>query len=87
MPITSLAQPNAEVRPRGENINWGCSLVLDDALPLSISIDIISLSNVESVSTGIHSDTGLDGEVDIAYLFFSCFGLEVKSVSEFISPE
>ena len=51
-----------------------------------MSIDIISLSNVEGVSIVIPSDIGLDGELDIAFLHFSCLGLDVKSVFECISP-
>ena len=86
MPLTSLAQPNTEVRPRDDDINWVCCLVLDDYLPLSVSIEIISLTNVQNVSTTIHSDTSLDGEAEIVYLIFSCFGLEVKSVAERFSP-
>ena len=51
-----------------------------------MSIDIISLSNVEDVPLVILSDIGLDGELDIAFLHFSCLGLVLKSVFECISP-
>ena len=60
--------------------------MLDDATPFCVSTDIISLSNVEDISIGTQSDIGLDGELDIAFLLFSCLGLGVKSVSECISP-
>ena len=51
--------------------------MLHDAPPLCVSI------NVHIV---IPFDTGLDGEVDITFLFFTCFELGVKSVSECMNP-
>ena len=52
-----------------------------------VSIDIISLSKFEAAPIVIPSDIGLDGELDLAFLLFSCLGLGVKSVSECISPD
>ena len=49
-------------------------------------IDIISLSNGKVVPIVIPSDIGLIGEVDAAFLPSSCFGLGVKSVSQFANP-
>ena len=45
----------------------------------------ISLS-IQSAPIVISSDIGLDGKLDIAFLFFSRLGLGVKSVPECISP-
>ena len=60
--------------------------MLDEA-PLScVPTDIIRLSNVEDVPIFIPSDIRLDGELDIAFLLFSCLGLGLKSVSKCISP-
>ena len=60
--------------------------MLDDTPPFRVSTDIISLSNVEDIAIVIQSDIGLDGELDFAFLLFSCLGLGVESVSECISP-
>ena len=56
--------------------------MMDDAPPFCVPIDIIRLSNVGDVPIVILSDIGLGGELDIAFMFFCCFGLEVKSVSD-----
>ena len=50
-----------------DDAHRGYSPVLDDALPFRVPIDIISLSNIEDVPI-IPCDTGLDGELDIAFL-------------------
>ena len=70
------------MRSRDGDANRGCSLVVDDAPPLCVSIDIISLSDVEDAPIVSPSDNSLDGQVDIAFLFISCLGLGVKSMSE-----
>ena len=67
------------MRSRDDDANRGCILVLDDAPPLCVSIDIISLSDVEDAPIVSPSD---NGQVDIAFFFISCLGLEVKSMSE-----
>ena len=56
--------------------------MLDDAPPFCVPIDIINLSKVEDIPIVNPSDIGLDGELGIALLWFSCFELGVKSVSE-----
>ena len=60
--------------------------MLDDTPPFGVPIDIISLSNAEDAPIVIPFDIGLDGELDIAFLFFSRLGLGVISFSECISP-
>ena len=60
--------------------------MLDDAPPFCVPVDNIRLSIVEDVPIVIPSDIGLGGELDIAFLFFSCFGLAKKIVSESTSP-
>ena len=45
--------------------------MLDEAPPLCVHIDIISLSIFDDVPIVIPSDTDLDDEMDIAFLFFS----------------
>ena len=49
--------------------------MLDDAPSFSVPIDIISLYNVDDVPIVIPSFISLDGELDIAFMFFSCFKL------------
>ena len=60
--------------------------MLDEAPPLCVHIDIISLSIFDDVPIVFPSDTDVGGEVDIAFLIFSCFGLRVKFISKCISP-
>ena len=81
------AVPSTGVRPRDGDVNWGCSLVLDDAPLLCVPIDIISLSNVEDAPINIPSDIGLVGESDNAFLLFSCLGLGVKSIPSAPAPD
>ena len=87
MSTTSPAVPSTGVKPRDDDVNWGCCLVLDDAPPFCVPIDIIILSKVEVAPIVIPSDIGLSGELDNAFLPFSYLGLGVKSISECTSPE
>ena len=62
--------------------------MLYDAPPFCVPVDNLSNSNVEDVPIVfvIPSDIGLAGELELAFLFFSCFGLVKKIESEFTNP-
>ena len=84
MSLISSAAPLAGVRPREDEVNCGCSLVLYDSPPFCLPIDIIKLSNVEDVLTIIPSDMSLVGEVDNAFLLMLFLGHGVKSTSRWV---
>ena len=81
MSLIAPAAPDTGVRPREIDVDWDCRLVLDDAPPFCVPIDIINLSNDEDSPTVIPSDTGLVGELDNAFLHLSCLGHGVKSIT------
>ena len=74
----SPVAPNDGVSPRENEVNCGCSLVLDYAPPFCLLIDVINLSKVDDAPIVIPSDMGLVGEADDAFLLISFLGHGVK---------
>ena len=77
----SPVAPNDGVSPREDEVNYGCSLVLDDAPPFCLLMDVINLSKVDDAPIVIPSDMGLVGEADDAFLLISFLGHGVKFTS------
>ena len=79
-----LQHSHGGVSPREDEVNCGCSLVLDDAPPFCLCIDVISLSNVADAPIVIPSDIGLFGEAEDASLLMSFLGHGVKFTSGWV---